>query len=672
MGTAGYMSPEQIRGEPVDARSDVFALGSVLYEMLCGQRAFRGATPAETMSAILKEDPPELAEGGRQIPAVLDRIVRRCLEKRPEERFQSARDVAFALEAVSAAASSVALTGRERSWPPSAMAAVIALAVLAVAAVALLAVRHRSAPPASFRQLTFRRGVVHSARFAPDGQSAVYAASWEGEPARLYVSRIGSPEVTALAVPPANVLAVSASGEIALTLATRWLVGQWPLRGTLARVPLAGGAPRELLEDVDWADWAPDGKSMAVVHAVGGRVRLEYPIGHVLHVTEGWISHPRISPDGDLVAFLDHPTEGDDGSVLVVDQAGRKTTISAGWASLQGLVWHPTRREVWFSGSPAGGNTSIWAVTLSGRQRLVSQAPARLIVHDMSRAGQLLLTREYLKAGVIGLGAGLPRERDYSWFDWTSVVDISADGTTMLLSEGGGTVQMVPWLYLRKMDGAPAARIGEGGKAWFSPDGKWVLSNDTQQLLLIPIGPGSERRIDRDHISRYQEARWFPDGTRIVFAGSETGGEIRLYVQDVAGGGPRAVGPEGLRLPARLSNPVSPDGTWITAVDAGKYVLHPLNGENARELVGLQPADQPILWADYGRILYVFQAEGLPARVYRLDVRTGRREPWKQILPPDPAGILGFPSFVLTPDQRSYAYSYARQLSELFAAEGLD
>jgi hypothetical protein len=127
-----------------------------------------------------------------------------------------------------------------------------------------------------------------------------------------------------------------------------------------------------------------------------------------------------------------------------------------------------------------------------------------------------------------------------------------------------------------------------------------------------------------------------------------------------------------MSLPHALSSPVSPDGEWITAVDRGRYVLRALSGEGARELVGLQPADQPILWAEYGRILFVFQADVLPARVHRLDVRTGRREPWKQILPLDPAGMTGFPSFVLTPDQRSYAYSYARQLSELFTADGLN
>ena len=676
LGTVGYMAPEQIRHGPVDHRADIFSMGAVFHEMLSGRRTFRGETPAETMTAILKEDPPELPAS---VPAALDRIARRCLEKRPEERFQSARDVAFALDAVSGTpgprdpALAKARPGSTRRL--GAVAA--ALAMVTGLAAGILAGRHldQRRPP-SFHQLTFRRGTIWSARFSPDGQSYAYGAAWDGNPVQVFTSRVGSSEFTPLPLPAANLLGMSGSGEMALSLGHRNWGGRFYGQGTLARAPLAGGAPREVLEDAHYADWAPDGRTLAVVRTFAGHNRLEYPIGKVLYQTDGWISHPRVSPHGDSVAFLDHPGPADPGSVAVVDLGGRKTTLSAGWFTAQGLAWRPDGREVWFTAARTGGNASLRAVTLTGQERLILQVPARLSLHDIFRDGRALIAREGLRIGVTGLAAGETSERDLSWLDSSVVSDLSADGTALLLDESGEGAGSTFSTYLRRMDGSAAVRLGEGVGSRFSPDGKRALAicgPQRQRLALLPIGTGEVQEVERGGITSYRAARWFPDGKRILFASAEAGRGMRLYLQVLDGGKPRPLTPEGVSPGWDLCNPISPDNKWVTAVRADRrIVLYPVEGSEPRELAALEPGEKPVQWDVYGRSLYVMRSEEVRARVYRLDVSTGRRELWKEVVPPDPVGVFGFMNFMTTPDARSYAYTYMRQLSELYLVEGLE
>ncbi len=198
LGTMGYMSPEQVRGKPADKRSDLFSFGTILYEMLAGQRAFRGDTAADTITAILSKEPPDLSQTNKDIHPGLDRIVRHCLEKNPEERFESARDVAFDLEALSgvstprAATSTLESAPRRRRLPLLLGAAVVLIGVAAAAYVAGKRAGH--VPLATFRQLTFRRGLIGSARFAPDGQTILYSASWDGRPMEIFQTRLDSPE----------------------------------------------------------------------------------------------------------------------------------------------------------------------------------------------------------------------------------------------------------------------------------------------------------------------------------------------------------------------------------------------------------------------------------------------------------------------------------------------
>jgi len=668
LGTAAYMSPEQVRGKPADARSDIFAFGAILYEMLCGRRAFRGSSVVDTMSAVLREDPPDLSLSSRAVPREMDRIVHRCLEKSPAERFQSARDLAFHLQTAAAAATG---PGRLLSGARSGAWAILVLAALlaGLAAGALVGSRSRSGL-VSFKRLTFRRGAIVGARFAPDARTVVYDARWDGQPGQIFSARPESPESRPLDVTPAQLLSVSSTGELAVLLQPRYLRG-FVNHGTLARVPLSGGAPRELLEEVQAADWAPDGQRLAIVRDVDGRNRLEYPVGTVLYAAGGYVSHPRISPRGDMVAFLDHPLQSDDGgNVAVVDAAGTAKTLSSGWLSVAGLAWSPAGDEVWFTGARVGLTRALWGVTLAGKERVILEAMGPLSLQDVA-GGRVLLSREDLRREIVGLVPGDERERSLSWLDWSRATDLSDDARTLLFTEQGEGAGRNPSIYVRRTDGTPPVRLGEGISTRLSPDGKWALAlrpGNPTQLQLLPLGAGEVRLLTHDDINHHW-ATWCPDGTCVLFSGNEPGHGIRLYVQALDGGPPRPVTPEGIRI---TWHPVSPDGRTVAAVGPGDQVLlYPLRGGDPEPVRGIVAGDRPVRWSADGRAIFLLRDGELPAPLVRLDLATGRREPWKQFMPSDPAGVgLINPAFV-TPDGRHYVYSFRRVLSDLYLAEGL-
>src|SRR6266508_5535079 len=391
LGTLGYMSPEQVRGKPADVRSDLFSFGAILYEMLSGKRAFQGDSAADTMSAILREDPPDLSLTNQNLPLGLERIVRHCLEKNPEQRFYSAHDLAFDLEALSGLSGPRLEPPARAVRPRQRLVRTIAFMAIA-AALGLLAGRQiwkkPAASPPAFRRLTFRRGFASSARFGPDGHTVFYAASWDGaDRPQLFSTRVENPGALHLALPDGIVEAISRTGEMLLLHDLRFSTG-YARVGTLAQAPLSGGAPRDLLEDVADADWSPDDARLAVVRAPGWRYRLEFPAGKILYETSGWISHPRVSPTGDAVAFLDHPIFGDDrGSVAVVDRAGKRRTLSDGWESEQGLVCSPSGEEIWFTATASGTNRALQVVTLSVRRRVITSIAGTLALQDIARNG---------------------------------------------------------------------------------------------------------------------------------------------------------------------------------------------------------------------------------------------------------------------------------------------
>jgi Tol biopolymer transport system component len=685
MGTAGYMSPEQAAGRPVDFRSDQFSFGSILYEMATGRRAFERGTTAETLTAIIREEPEPVSQSNAKVPAPVRWIIERCLSKDPEDRYGTTKDLARELGQVrdhlSETAVSAEVTGVRAVAPSKSRGAIIP--ILAVAAAVIVAAAGIAAyaagkkagyvPPPSFRELTFQRGEIYSARFAPDGQTLLYAAAWEGRPVEIFVSRLDSPEARPFGLKSADLFAVSPSGEMAVSLNRRF-GGPFQRTGTLARIGVTGGGtPREVLEDVLWADWAPDGKSFAVVRAAGPKSRLEYPIGKVLYETEGWISHPRVSPDGQTVAFLDHPSIGDDGgSVATVDRSGRKKTVASDFSTEGGLAWSPDGREVWFTAAETGGNRALYAVTLAGARRVLVRVTGNLTLQDVSRDGRALLSHDALRSGILGSSAADPKERDLSWLDWSSVQDMAADGSFFVFvesGEGGGPGYSS---YLRRMDGSPPVRLGGGAPRSISPDGRWVLATTAAaarpQVVALPTGAGEPRTIAAGGLA-VQTAAWFGDGKRILLTAQDGTSANRLYVLDDLDAKPRAVSPPGYRA---LIRPISPDGKLAAVVgpDRRRY-LYPLAGGEPTPIPAVEPDEDLVGWAPDGRSLYVFRRGDYPGRVFRLDVATGKRELWKELTPPDPAGISSLSPPAIAADQKTYVYSYNRILSDLFLAEGI-
>jgi serine/threonine protein kinase len=679
MGTLGYMSPEQVRGKPADARSDIFSFGAILYEMLSGKRAFHGDSAADTMSAILKEDPPDLSVTNQNIPPGLERIVRHCLEKSPEQRFHSAHDVAFDLEALSGL-STPRLEPSKSKIHARLPLRLVGATLLAALAIGLFAGRliWRTGPGSSpsFHRLTFRRGPIQSARFAPDGNTIIYSASWDGAPeAELFSTRVESPESLRLNLPNRWVEAISRTGEMLVLSRLQFSTGYAAI-GTLSQAPLSGSTSRELLEDAASADWSPDGANLAVVRAPQWRYRLEFPAGKILYETTGYISHPRVSPKGDAIAFLDHPVFGDDrGGVAIVDLSGKKKTLSEGWESAQGLAWSASGKEIWFTATRAGSARSLYAVTPAGRERAVLTTPTGLMLQDISRDGRVLLIQSNARIGFFALLPGETRERDLSGLEWSWRPRLSQDEKSVVFTEQGEAGGPGYSVYVRKLDGSAAVRLGEGTGVATSPDGKWVLTcrirTTPATFVLLPTGAGQPKTFPKDAIDRsaaFTFAAFLPDGKRIVFNGNESGKPTRAFVQSLEGGAARPVTPEGV-----TASLVTPDGKSLLTRAAGQaYGLTPLEGGPSEPIRGLEPSDDPLRWGADGRSLFLASSKDLfPARVYRLDLATGSRELWKEFMPSDPTGITNIGPESISADGQTILFGYGHILSDLYVAEGL-
>ncbi len=669
VGTAGYMSPEQLRAEPVDARSDVFSLGAVLYEMFAGQRAFHGKTAVDTMSAILKEDPAEFPSGVHASSPAIERVVRRCLEKNVDERFDSARDVMFALDAISSASGVRPLADEPAPSPPRARRLALPLAALAAAMVAggvmYFAAEFGASPaePPPLTQLTYRNGTVRGARFAPDGKTVIYAASWEGEPLATFTTRPGSPESSPLPLPSADLFAMSPAGEMALALNPR-TAGPFAIEGTLARAAIAGGAPRELVEDVMSASWSPDGSRLAIIRSTQFSGELQYPIGTTLVTAPYWLSDARVSPDGDSVAFIAHPGGGDDGEIRIVGSSGPARTLSAGWLSIQGLAWAPGGKELWFTATRAGMLRALHAVTLDGRQRLLYRAPARLTLQDVAADGRALLTvgslRSQIMVGTIG-GA----ERRLSWFDWATSLSLSADGSLAAFVESGEGSGAAYGIFIRPTDGRPATRIADGPRGQLSPDGKWVTSPDpeTGKMRLIPTGAGSPRVIDTGAIE-IDGVAWTTDSRRLIIIGQEAGHERRSYEAVLA---TNRVAP--LTAEGTAGRFVSPDGQWLAAARGDAFGLLNLKSNAWLPAPAGLPDEQLLGWSPDSAAAFTATRDDHGAAIFRMNRTTGARIQMVALRPRDPAGFIGIPNVVISADGMHYGYTVTHQLSQLFVIQ---
>jgi DNA-binding winged helix-turn-helix (wHTH) protein/WD40 repeat protein len=538
-----------------------------------------------------------------------------------------------------------------------------ATAGLAVFAGLLLVVRQKPAPQPTFHQVTFRRTTISCARFGPDGQTVIYEARELPGDRELYLANTVSPESRPLGFPHAMLTGVSRSGELAL------IIPGGPKGGrSLVRVPMNGGAPLPLDRGIWAADWAPDSSRMAVIRYGPRPAAIEYPRGKTLYESSGWLLDVRVSPSGNEVAFIDHPVMDDDGgNIMAIDGKGVRRTLSAGWASARGLAWSPTGREVWFTAARSGLTRALYAVDLSGKLRPIAAFPGTLTLCDISASGRVLISREQLRAMMTGLADGTPKQQDLSWFDYTNVEDISADGRVVLFEEtgeGGGVHHAV---YIRRANSRSAVRVGEGFAMAISPDGNWVVTKpdgDQTTLNLVPLTPGEPRTLS-GHGLKYNFARFFPSGDRLLVGGSLTGGPARLFVQALDGSAPAPLGAN-----AYLSHPaISEDGKQIAGVDAEqRLVLLPVDGGEPKVITtGFAPT--VLRWSHSGKTLLA-QADSVPAMLFRVDLETGRYKLWKEIAPFDLAGVSTIWPVVLSQDEHTIVYSFLQNLSELFVVDG--
>jgi eukaryotic-like serine/threonine-protein kinase len=674
LGTIGYMSPEQCRGAAIDARSDLFSFGAVLYEMLSGRRAFRGETTADTISSILKEEPPELSATGQEVPPLLERIVRHCLEKDPAARFQSARDIAFALESLSSISSTVptptpavAETAPRKSWLLPALLGVIV--VLAVAAAVLLV--RLSAPPVeppSYRQLTFGREYISSARFAPDQRTIIYGSAHVGMQTELFSLTPNSAAPVSLGLKDADIESISSTGEMLLIQKRREIARNVKV-GLLARAPLTGAAPHPVMSDAMDADWGPDNQ-IAAAHYVDGRFRIEYPIGHVLYEpATGWLTNVRVSPTGNWVAFAEHPTLGDSaGNVVMVDSSGRKRTLSRRQSAIVAVDWAPSGKEVWFTSAAESTQFQLWAADLAGHTRVVDRIPGAPTLYDIARDGRVLLGQNTFRILANARGPGQDQEHDITIQNWSDASAISSDGRQVLLNEEGANSGPDYDVYVRASDGAAPERIGNGVGYDFSPDMKWVLSSlilhIPRQLFLIPLGPGETKQITHDSIDR-SSARFLPDGKSVAFSGTEPGHKSRIYLQAIDSGAARPISPEGVSgfVPTA-------DGKFVFG-SSDAVALYPVDGQGApRPVPGIHPDETIFSVSPDGRSALVGVLGSYSVDVMRVDLTSGKRELFKKIGPPDTAGVV-LADAAFTPDGKYYAYSCFNALSQLYLVEGL-
>ena len=680
LGTAGYMAPEQVRGEVADHRADIFAFGAVFYEMLSGRSAFGGETVVERMTAILKDDPPPLLTG--TVPPHLDKVVHRCLEKNPAQRFQSAKDIAFALEAMAASGSgsnsglvaptapaASTATPARRWWVPLAWGA----AVLAGVAIGALAARRTPPPPAGvvgFDALTFDRLPITNARFMPDGRTVVYSATPSGSAPSLFVINPNAEAPQPLGLSNAHLLSVSSTGELAVIVSPRFL-DQRLYGGTLARLTI-GSSPRAVAEDVREADWAPDGTTMAIIHDLGNlRDRLKFPAGTRLHEASGYLSNPRVSPDGSRVAFVEHQQRFDDrGWVKIVDRAGTVTTLTEELFAVQGLAWTTDGTTLLFSGN-TGGSSMLqpMSVAASGGTpaRPAFGVPARFIVFDVAKDGRWLAVREDLSVGVRARVPGQDAERDLSWIGSTGARALSADGQWLLMLDVGARSGRNYGVVLRKTDASQAIRLGEGLPQKLSPDGKWAAAIITApaKLVLYPTGPGEAVRMRIGPITNLVSAEWFPDGSRLLVCGSETSHAPRCYGIDRAGSPPTPLTPEGVLAT------LAPDGrTLLLAMPDGVYRLSSIDGGPTRSVRGLQSGDRQIAWSRDGQSVYVQRGFTMPASVERVVLATGVRTTVRQLAPEGVTDITALYVMDWVDDGRWYAYYYTSLPSTLFVVNG--
>lgn len=543
----------------------------------------------------------------------------------------------------------------------------IASMVLVVVTVGtIFAFRRASDVGFQFRQVTFRRGQIWGARFAPDGRAILYTANWDDGPRRLFLTNPLSPESRPLGFDDLRLVSVSRTGELALLSVD----GTTPIAGgVLSRVRMNGGAPSPVERNVMSADWSPDGR-LAIVRAIKGVNQLEFPAGSVIHRTSGWISSVRVSPRGDRVAFIEHPVRHDNrGTVRLVGPNGIVRSLSDEWADAGGIAWHPSRDEVWVTASRDGTPKSLWAITPSRTIRPLAQIAGVMTLRDIAPNGSALASRDTARLEMAAVREGEATDRDLSWLDWSRVADVSNDGRLVLFDESGVAGGPQYSVYLRRLDDDSTTQLGDGLGMGLSPDGKYALTlspRDRARFRLLPIGEGKPIELPPTGLE-YQWARYFPDGQHLLALANEPGKPLRLYVQSLEGK------PFPITPPTVVRNvAISPDGTKVALMSADRQLLiYPAVAGGTARLVPTSEPLAPLLWTkdDWLFVQHIGAYTQVPTRISRLHLVTGELQPWRELRPRDTVGVNAITKVTISQDTHTLIFNYRRVLSELFVVE---
>ncbi len=681
IGTFQYMAPEQLEGKDADVRSDIWSLGCVLYEMATGKRAFEGRSQASLIAAILEHEPAPIAELQPMAPPSLDRLVRAMLAKDPDDRVQTAQDAKLQMEWMlgegssgTRTASSVAggmapaiSTARRRArarWLWFALPVLVGIAAFFVG-------RKSSAPPVAtpfqFERKTFREQTIFTARFMPDSKTIVYSGAVKGNQPQLFVIRPQYPEPKPIGPPGVHLLAISSQGELAVLSNARFTGHHRLFNGTLARMPLEGAAPREIMDDVREADWSPDGNQLAVIHEVGGTDQLEYPIGKVLHESAGYLSDIRVSPDGKLIAFMEHPARWDDrGSVNVVDTEGHARELSGGYWGMEGMAWAPNGRTVLFSVSVNGSDYVVRESDLQGHLLATRQNVGLVVVHDVARDGTWAVTRDDTPVRLLFRAAGSAQDVDLSWLDGGLSPILSGDGKTLFFTDQSVAAGPNYGVALRPTTGGEITRLGEGTASDLASDGKSVLVvvfSTPPRLMKYPVGAGQPVQLDRGGMENISDAHWIADGPRVLLSGNKPGEAPRCFILDPSSGQIQAVGAEGI-----LTGTPAPDGNSFIAQSQSDWTVFPMaeSGEG-RKVPGMTTRDYLVRWSPDARAVHVFHRSEVPSLVERVDIQTGQRETVALLGDTNQPGLVSIISVSLADDLRTLVYGAWNYSSVLYA-----